>query len=150
MSVGSWLLARRRGSGERGQALVEMAIISLVLLTVVVLAIDVGRVYFAYTGIRGAAERGVLVASDYLKDGTAINTAVKNEPGGFLTLEDSKIFVDCPGLPPANPSIPESCRVRGLPVRVTVQTTFVPVTPFAQSVLGTTLTIQAAAEAVVM
>jgi Flp pilus assembly protein TadG len=130
--------------GQKGQALVEMAIITTLLLTLVITAIDLGRVYFAYTGIRGAAERGAIAASSLSADWTAINNMVTNEAGGLVSI--AAIDITCPDQGTSG----ATCRVKGEPVRVTVRSSFQPLVPYADLLWGSALTIEAAAEAVVL
>lgn len=49
--------------GERGQGLVELAVLLPILLVVVMGAVDLGRAYFAYLTIANAAHEGVFFAS---------------------------------------------------------------------------------------
>jgi TadE-like protein len=143
----------RKDRNQIGQALVELALALPILLMIVVVTLDVGRAYFTYVGIVAAAEQGAVVAGDYNRDGSAIWSAVKGEPSGSgtsIALADGDIAVTCPSGSPLNPSIPESCRVRGRPVTVTVRRGFQLATPFAQHVLGaSTIQLQATASQVV-
>lgn len=45
---------RRRGSGARGQALIEFAVILPILMLLLLLAIDFGRVFFGWVGLHNA------------------------------------------------------------------------------------------------
>jgi len=139
-----------RNLRQRGQALVELALILPVVAMLVVAATDLGRAYYAYVGIVGAAEQGARVAADLRNDDTAINTAVKNEPDGNLTIADGDILVSCPGgLSPVY-GIPASCRQRGMPVQVAVRYNFRLVTPFVARLLGNdTIVLQGSAARVV-
>jgi uncharacterized membrane protein len=53
----------REASGQRGQALVEAALLLPILLIVTLGAIDFGRLYFAHTAIANAAREGAMCAS---------------------------------------------------------------------------------------
>lgn len=144
---------RRSDDKQTGQALVELALALPILLMLVIVTLDLGRAYFTYVGIVGAAEQGAVVAGDLGRDGTAIWTAVKGESSGAgtsIAIADGDIAVSCPTSTPLNPSIPESCRVRGQPVTVTVRRGFQLATPFAQQLLGgNTIQLQASASQVV-
>src|SRR5207248_6606848 len=50
----------RRRSSSRGQALVEFALVLSVVVMVLLLAIDLGRVYFAFVGVRNAAREAAI------------------------------------------------------------------------------------------
>src|SRR5438067_2087591 len=52
-----------RSPGERGQSLVELALLLPLLMMIVLGAIDFGRLYFAYTAIANAAREGAMCAS---------------------------------------------------------------------------------------
>ena len=56
-------LVRRWRRVSRGQALVEMAIILPVLLLLLVMALDVGRVFFGWVGLQNAARIGANYAA---------------------------------------------------------------------------------------
>lgn len=49
--------------GERAQAIVELALLLPILVVIVMGAIDLGRVYFAYTSVVNAAREGAVCAS---------------------------------------------------------------------------------------
>lgn len=51
---------RRRATAARGQALVEFALVLTVVVMVLLLAIDLGRVYFAFVGVRNAAREAAI------------------------------------------------------------------------------------------
>jgi Flp pilus assembly protein TadG len=55
-------IAMRRNS-ERGQALVEFALLLPILAMITVGAVDLGRAYFAYTTVANAAREGAACAS---------------------------------------------------------------------------------------
>jgi hypothetical protein len=50
----------RRRTSCRGQALVEFALVLSVVVMVLLLAIDLGRVYFAFVGVRNAAREAAI------------------------------------------------------------------------------------------
>ncbi len=51
---------RRRAATSRGQALVEFALILSVVVMVLLLAIDLGRAYFTFVGVRNAAREAAI------------------------------------------------------------------------------------------
>ena len=53
---------RRRHSNARGQALVEMAIMLPVLILLLMLAIDFGRVFFGWVGLNNAVRIAAIEA----------------------------------------------------------------------------------------
>jgi len=69
---------RRRPGRERGQALVEFAIITPVLLLFVLLTVDVGRAYWQAIDGAGAARAGVRMG--VISDTSDIGGAIRDEP----------------------------------------------------------------------
>jgi Flp pilus assembly protein TadG len=128
-------VAKRR-SGERGQGLVELAVILPLLLLIVMGAVDFGRAYFAYETLVNAAREGAYYAS---LDPTATTAgaagAVNAEFGTSLVGVTSSLS------PATTP------RARGSQVTVTVTYNFRAVTA---AVLGTsTFPLRASATMVV-
>jgi hypothetical protein len=71
--------SRTAGPGhQRGQALVEFAIITPVLLLFVLLTVDVGRAYWQAIDAAGASRAGVRMA--VISDTSDIGDAVRDEP----------------------------------------------------------------------
>ncbi|HKV87091.1 MAG TPA: TadE/TadG family type IV pilus assembly protein [Candidatus Dormibacteraeota bacterium] len=68
--------------GERGQALVEFAILSPVLLLFVLLTIDVGRAYWQAIDAAGAARAGVRMG--IISDTSDIGGAIRDEPNSGI------------------------------------------------------------------
>ena len=124
---------------QRGQSIVEMALIMPLLLAVVALAADLGRVYFAYVGVVGAAEQGARVGSDSSHPNVAIRAAVKDESGRLVAIDDSDITIS-----------PSNVRPAGSMVEVTVTHDFDLVTPIPRALFGVEhLTLTARASHVV-
>ncbi|MGH2581346.1 MAG: TadE/TadG family type IV pilus assembly protein [Anaerolineales bacterium] len=63
---------------EKGQGLVELAVSFLVLVLILAVAVDLGRVFFSFIALREAAEEGALFASLEPDD----------SPGGLAAIED--------------------------------------------------------------
>ena len=72
---------RQRGR-ERGQALVEFAILTPVLLLFVLLTVDVGRAYWQAIDAAGAARAGVRMG--VISDTSDIGSAVRDEPNSGI------------------------------------------------------------------
>jgi Flp pilus assembly protein TadG len=73
-----------RTSGERGQAMVEMALLLPLLLLMVMGAIDFGRAFFAYTSAANAAREGAMCASLGASCPIGFLAAVEDEVGDTL------------------------------------------------------------------
>lgn len=69
---------------ERGQSLVELAVMLPLLAVIVFGAVDVGRAFFAYGAIANAAREGALYASLFPADGAGVQAAVAAELGSSL------------------------------------------------------------------
>jgi hypothetical protein len=71
---------RRRGPQvrQRGQALVEFALIAPVLIVFVLLTVDVGRAYWEAIDAAGAARAGVRMG--IISDTSDIGSAIRDEP----------------------------------------------------------------------
>jgi TadE-like protein len=71
-------MGRDRVARQRGQALVEFAILTPVLLLFVLLTVDVGRAYWQAIDGAGAARAGVRMG--VISDTSDIGSAVRDEP----------------------------------------------------------------------
>lgn len=62
-----------RGQPERsrGQSIVEFAILAPVLMLILLLAVDFGRLFFTYIAVNNAAREGAAYASAQAADGAA-------------------------------------------------------------------------------
>ena len=69
---------RRRSGRQRGQALVEFALLTPVLLLFVLLTVDVGRAYWQAIDGAGAARAGARMG--IISDTSDIGSAVRDEP----------------------------------------------------------------------
>jgi Flp pilus assembly protein TadG len=74
----------RPRDAQRGQALVEFALLVPILFVIVLGAIDFGRLYFAYTTIANAAREGAMCASLGTLCPGGASGAVNAEIGGSL------------------------------------------------------------------
>ena len=124
-----------KASGERGQALVELALFLPILIVIVMGAVDFGRVFFAYTAVANAAREGAMCAS--------LGTAC---PMGFVAAVNGEIGDELPGGVTATVS-PSPIGGPGTSVTVTVEYDFVAMT---SSILSeTTFPLSASATMVV-
>ena len=128
----------RRSQGRRGQALVEFALILPILILLVVLAIDVGRVFFTSVSLNNATR----VAANYAAanpdgpwgPGSEYDTTVRRDAAGMgCTLPTT--------LPP--PTFPGGSTL-GADARVRLSCSFSLITPIAGSIVGDSLALNAA------
>ncbi|HEY4188857.1 MAG TPA: TadE/TadG family type IV pilus assembly protein [Candidatus Limnocylindrales bacterium] len=119
---------RRRRSGERGQSLVEFSLAITIFLLLVMGTVDLGRAAYQYNGVAQAARELARVASVH--------------PGGTLgsSTQVAAVLATQRGLIPGLGTPTYTCLdIAGAPVsgtcsggnwvRVTINSTFTPVTP---------------------
>ncbi len=88
---------RTRNRGDRGQALVELAMITPVLLILMLGLIDYGRVYFAYVSVTNGARNGADYATlncDPVCDEDGIESAVLSDTSDLLNTSPSNPAVE--------------------------------------------------------
>jgi Flp pilus assembly protein TadG len=133
--------SRARG---RGQALVEFALIVPVLLFLLVVAIDFGRLFYLNVSINNGAREGAAYGARNPNDTTGITTRVRQElslPAGDTSIAVTKTCSpDCFTNPVVTP--PHT-------IRVTAGTSFSFLTPFINGFFGGPLPMSAAAVAVI-
>ena len=151
-----------RERGARGQALVELAIISLVLLLLFATVLDFGRLFYSQITVENAARAGSLIAAQepnsYLSntacttaniDSYKIGCAIQRESrGSLVTVAPSQIAVACENK--ATPPAAATCQAKpqaGTRSRVSVTATFNFLMPVLTIVMGNSLTLRAAVTA---
>ena len=130
---------------RRGQALVEFALIVPILLFILVIAIDFGRLFYLNIGIINGAREGAAYGADHpLSPPTEITTRVRQELG--LSPADPSVTVTrtcsltCVSIPAVSP--PNT-------IKITASTTFSFLTPFINTFFGGALPMSAASTAVI-
>jgi len=123
----------RRSS--RAQALAEFAISLPILLLIVGITVDFGRVYYFDLSIRDAAFAAARYAGMNPFDDTGIKAAAVNAaPSGVLTTTNvsitTPVVTGCDG-----------SRVSGCPMQIKVSYVFSPITPFVTSLTGASITL---------
>lgn len=130
---------------RRGQALVEFALIVPILMLILVIAIDFGRLFYLNIGIINGAREGAAYGADHpLSPTTEITTRVRQElglspvdPSVTVTRTCSLTCVSIPAVSPPNT------------IKVTASTTFSFLTPFINTFFGGALPMSAASTAVI-
>ncbi len=130
---------------ERGQSLVEMALMMVILLTILSGVLDLGRGFFSFIAIQNAAGEGALYAAIDPYCATSLSgpkcadpnnityrTQHESQSGGLVDSSKMTISVTYP------PSV-----VEGQPITVTVLYNFQMVGPFTPAVPGGLLTFKA-------
>ena len=111
----------RLGRDQRGQSIVELALLLPVLLVIAMGVVDFGRAMYAYVAVSNAAQAGAEYASrNPAYNASAITNAVLYEAGTFLQSQSDKVV--------AVASEENGDRVKV--VQVTVSYSFTPITPF--------------------
>lgn len=127
---------------ERGQSLLEFALLVPILLIILAGVLDVGRLYFAYVAVTDAAAEGAAyaaVCSPNCTDGD-IRARAKAASGGLVqVVEDDQVVIERPTI------------ASGAPVTVTVTYEFALATPFINLIVpGGVLPLNAVATEVIL
>jgi len=115
---------RRRN--ERGQGLVEFAIVLPILLIILSGVLDLGRLWYAYVAVTDAAAEGATYAALDPSDGNGIYKRAEEASGGLVQIEPDGVTLVCPTCPTA---------ASGDQVTVTVAYTFTLATPFLHAMV---------------
>ena len=88
------------GGSQRGQALVELALVLPVLICISMGLLDLGRVFYIHTGLTNAAREGAREATRQaaLQPPTCDQTLIKNRVKAeqlSLGILDGTIFINC-------------------------------------------------------
>ena len=104
---------------EKGQSLLEFALILPVLLIVLAGVLDLGRIYYSYVAITDAAAEGATYAAMYpqVSDRDEVFQRAQEASRGLVQIDNSMVEVDCPSV------------ASGAPVTVTVSYSFTVATP---------------------
>ena len=125
---------------ERGQSLVEMAILMVLLLIIMGGVLDLGRMYFTYLALQNAAGEGASYGainpewadSGDNDDPNNITYRVQNESTGNL-IDWSQTTVD----------VETNTILGGQPITVTVSYDYEVITPMVQVITGENVTLTA-------
>ena len=141
---------QRSGSrGEKGQSLVEFSLMIIILTSLLLGILDIGRAYFTFLALQDAAGEGASYAAQYPTYITSSNAAdpnnvtyrVKNAaPVGTLVDWTS-----------ATVTVANSGSIaQGQPITVTVTTSYQLLTPFVGTIVGSqTLPLSAISVAII-
>jgi len=84
--------------GERGQSLTELAVSFALLVLILAVGVDLGRMFFSLISIREAAEEGALYGSFHPTDSSGIIQRVRTSSSTPVDLSDtSKVSVSVSG-----------------------------------------------------
>lgn len=94
---------KRTGKEERGQSLVEMAILLPLLLLLMIGLLDLGRAYYVIVALRDAADEGASYASIAPTDVSGVQARVADATGGLITVNPGNVSVTAPTLAAGRP-----------------------------------------------
>jgi PKD repeat protein len=122
-----------RERGNRGQSLVEFALVVPVLLVILLVAIDFGRIFLGWIELNNAAR----IAANYAAAAQPpLTSAQQLQYRAIVAKETAGINCDLPN-PIPDPAFPSGDAVGGQ-ATVSLSCIFHPITPFMQNLLGGT------------
>jgi Flp pilus assembly protein TadG len=132
----SRILSARHRRLSRAQALAEFAISLPILLLIVGLTVDFGRVYYFDLSLRDASFAAARYAGMNPFDDPGIKSAAVNAaPAGVLAITNVTIST------PTNTTCDGTSRVSGCPMTISVSYVFSPMTPIITALTGTGITL---------
>lgn len=135
--------ANRRRRSERGQSLTEFAVSFVALVFILAVAVDLGRMYFAFVELREAAEEGAIYGSINAASTDEIRQRVRTNSSTPVDLTDTTnvdVGVATPG---------GTCAGNSMIVTVTYQ--FQLTMPLVGTIIGTqTFPISASATTTIL
>ncbi|MCL5428815.1 MAG: pilus assembly protein [Chloroflexi bacterium] len=119
---------------ERGQSVVELAISFVVLVMLLAVTVDGGRLFFSYIAVREAAQEGAQYGSIHptLADFDDIEARVRDSSNSPVDLTDTSLVTVTPVLVGT-----DYCADGTNAIQVTVSYTFKLTMPFVSSMIGT-------------
>lgn len=135
-------LRQRLGRLAHGQGLVEFAMILPVLMLMLLLAIDFGRVFFGWVGLANASRIGASYAAAHPDAwGTPGDATQRDSYSDQILADANALNCNLPGILP-DPVFPSGTDL-GMPAQVTLTCNFSLITPLVSQILGNTITISA-------
>ena len=119
-------------SPRSGQALVELALVSMVLAIMFVGSMDIARVFYFDVTATSAAQEAVRAAAMGRPDADVIAQAIASAPSGLISSSDVTVS-------PAQGT--RATLTAPVWATVNVQFTFSPFTPLAKYIFGNTVTV---------
>jgi Flp pilus assembly protein TadG len=121
------IVRKEKGQGkerEKGQSLVEMALVLPVVLVILAIVLDLGRLYYITVALTDAAGEGATYAAINPADTAEVISRAQDASGGFVQIGTGMVTVDAPAI------------AAGAPVTVTVRYDFEVATPIPYIILG--------------
>lgn len=92
---------------EKGQSIVEIALLLPLLMLMLLGLLDFGRVYYVVVSLNDAAQEGAAYAAARPSDFAGISARAANATSGLVTIrqEDVMVSIDSPNPSPGDPVI---------------------------------------------
>ena len=140
------LLNRTADRDHRGQAMVEFAIILPILILLLVMAVDAGRLFFGYVALHNASRIGADHAASHPDAWNGVPDPIeqghRDRYAALITADLQAL--GCQGSPVPNPVF--NGFADGDHVRVELSCDFSPLTPLVESFMGQPLTLRASSD----
>jgi Flp pilus assembly protein TadG len=130
LSPRRWTARRtpHRSRGDRGQAMVEFALVATVLLLLVLSAVDLGRLFYARITVTNAAREGAMAAAQSPGSAATVTAAATRETqNSGVTVQPADVSLSC------NPSC---TKAYGTTVTVTVTGHFQVLSPLIWAIFS--------------
>ena len=110
---------------EKGQSLLELALILPVLIIILAGVLDLGRLYYAYVAVTDAAAEGASYAAIHPGPGERgeVLRRAQEASRGLVQIDPDMVEVDCPAV------------ASGAPITVTVSYSFTVATPLINAIV---------------
>ena len=110
---------------EKGQSLLELALILPVLIVILAGVLDLGRLYYAYVAVTDAAAEGASYAAIHPEPGERgeVFRRAQEASRGLVQIDPDMVVVDCPTV------------ASGAPITVTVSYSFTVATPLINAIV---------------
>ena len=121
------VVRKEKGQGkerEKGQSLVEMALVLPVVLVILAIVLDLGRIYYVAVALTDAAGEGATYAAINPADTVGVIARAQEASGGLVQIDTGMVTVDAPAI------------AAGAPVTVTVHYDFKVATPIPYMIFG--------------
>jgi Flp pilus assembly protein TadG len=109
---------------SRGQSLVEVALVLPILVMLLLGLLDFGRAYYTIVALRDAADEGAAFGATNPSNVAGIRRRAAEASRALVNIQESEVSVSAPVL------------ATGKPITVTVTTTLVLYTPFANTLVS--------------
>ena len=112
---------------EKGQSLLEFALIVPILLVILAGVLDLGRLYYAYVSVTDAAAEGASYAAIHPQANARAEVLQRAQEasGALVQIDPTMVQIDCPAI------------AAGAPITVTVSYSFTVATPLLNVIVPT-------------